>query len=495
MENVMAIDVGTGYAKAAIFYAGMKEPMILIPDNMPMGMRSIAYLCSDGKIQAGSRATGTAIRNIKISLSRETISESVGNKTYDIEPGKVYGEIAKALIILANETLVKKGKQPVYSVVATYPAAFVHSDNPRATIKSVQIMKESIESLIIDGNKIKVVKMLPEPVAAAYESICYERNVKENPITDKSYNIAVFDIGHGTFDVAVVTSTNEKDEPFDVIAQGGDKEVGGRIFDKKIFERFCKTLGHPDELTLNARELEELHFTTAVNIKHGLSNSEKFFENIFSESKGEFVEVGMTRSEFESLIETDLNKTLIATVNAIELAGQKGVKINEIILTGGSSKIIAVEQMLKNAFTSQGINVRSFRPEHAVVFGAARYAFNLEAAPLKQHAEYSYGIFMDETSKVKFLIDSDDELPKKSSAFNITPGFCSTSIRVCRSKNTHCTKKELDYDSCKDLWRYRFDTYANKPHKFVINLDETHKLTVECEYPDGKKITKTKYDD
>lgn len=496
MENVLCIDIGTGFAKAAIIYPGLKEPILLIPHDMPMGMSSVAYVTSDGEIKMkGSPVNCTPVRNIKTRLSEESISVPVGSKTYDIEPGKVYGEIAKALIITANQMLGELGRNPVYKVVVTYPAAFIHSEDPRLTTRCVETIRQSVEALTIDGNKIEVIKMLPEPVAAAYESICYERNVKENPIKDKSYNIAVFDLGHGTFDIAVVTSTDRNDQPFDVVAQGGDKEIGGRIFDDKIFNRICKNLGHPDKIRLTPADEEELHYIKSVDIKHGLTDSDNYYDNFFPKNVGEFVEIGMTKSEFESLIQTDLNSALIKTAEVIDRAKKKNVTINEIVLTGGSSKIKAIEQMLNKAFAGENIKVRSFRPEHAVVFGGARYAFDLEKEPVKQHAEYSYGIFMEENSRVKFLIDSDDEVPKKSRVFNLTPDSCSETIRVCRSKSTLCTAKDLSYSLCNEIWRFRFDTVTGQPHSFFVNLDDTHKVTVECEYPDGKKITKTKYDD
>lgn len=500
MENVMAIDIGTGFSKAAIIFNGAKEPMLLMPNNMPMGMKSVAYIDADGQIKvmhSGIALNCTAVRNIKTRLYEKTISVHVGNREHNIEPGKIYGEIAKELIILANKMLADNGKQPVYKVVITYPAAFIHSENPRLTTKNVEVIRESVEALTIDGNKIEVIKMLPEPVAAAYESICYERNVKENPITDENYNIAVFDLGHGTFDVAVVTSTNQNDQPFDVVAQGGDNEIGGRIFDDKIYDSLCKKLGHPEAVKLTVSELEELHFTKAVDMKHSLSNPEisNAFDNIFSKTAGQYLEIGMTKDEFEALIQTDLNRTLEKTVEVIARAESKGIKINEIVLTGGSSQINAIEKLLTTKFKDNNITVRVFRPEHAVVFGAARYAFNLEKAPVTQHAEYSYGIFMNENSRVKFVIDSNNEVPKRSRVFEMLPSDCSTEIRVCRSKSTLCTAEELNYSACNEIWRYRFDTEANKPHKFVINLDDTHKVTVECEYPDGRKITKSKYDD
>jgi molecular chaperone DnaK (HSP70) len=161
MENVLCIDIGTGFSKAAIIYPGMKEPLLLIPPEMPMGMSSVAYITADGNIATnGSTANCKAIHDIKIKLYEKTISVSVGGKTYDVEPDKIYGEIAKATIILANQTLVKMGKSPVYDVVVTYPAAFVHSDNPRLTTPCVETMRKSIEALCIDGNNVKVIKML-----------------------------------------------------------------------------------------------------------------------------------------------------------------------------------------------------------------------------------------------------------------------------------------------------------------------------------------------
>lgn len=499
MKNVMAIDIGTGFAKAAIVSPDFRDPILLIPGKFPMGIPSIAYVDANGVVKASANSkirNCSIVRNIKTRLSEKTVSVTVSGNRYDLETAKIYGEIARELITVGNEILKEQyASDPVYDVVVTYPAAFIHSENPRLTTKNVETIRESIENLTVDGHKISVVKMIPEPVAAAYEAISFERNVKENPITDENYNVAVFDLGHGTFDVAVVTSTNEPDQPFDVIAQGGDNEIGGRIFDKKIFDRICKNIHESENVELSDNEKQELHFQKVVSIKHSLSNSENVEENIWVNEAGRFIDFEMNRREFEELIDTDINNTLIKTVEIIERASQKGVKIDEIILTGGSSQIVAIERLLKSVFIEQGINVRTFRPEHAVVFGAARYAYNLEKKPLTQHAEYSYGIFIDETSRVKFLIDSEDVVPKVSRQLDISPLSCSTEIRVCRSKSTLCTADSLDYNDCNEVWRYRFDTASRQSHRFTLNLDDTHKVTVECEYPDGSKIVKNRLDD
>lgn len=492
MKSVLAIDIGTGFTKAAMLCDNQREPMILVPEPGRSNMESIAYLDEEGNIKI-NRPIGRhgIIRNIKKDLGNEYTEVNIGDNQYKVKPVEVYGAIAREAISRANKNLCDNGMEPIYNVVVTYPVIFTHnSENPRMR-KALDDIKKNIESHTIDEHKIKVVKMIPEAVAAAYGTVYFERNVKDNPVTDKKYTITMFDLGHGTLDVAVLTSTDDINKPFDVVAQAGDATIGGRFFNDKLFKKICDKIGHPHKIELPPSDLNDIHYKSAVNIKHALSREHTARENYFPRGYEECLEIEITRDEFESLIEVDLASALQTTVHTIQRAMRQGIKkIDEIVITGGSSRIKAIESMLKDEFKSEGIHVRAYQFDNAVVFGAARYGYTLEKkSPVTQHSEYAYGIFDEETGMVKALIAPKDKIPKRSKPYEFVPSNCSKDIWVCRSKEAHCQTDRLYYDECSEVWRFRFDTEAGQPHQVLISIDETHKLKIEMKDHLGKKTT------
>lgn len=487
MENIIAIDVGNGFCKAAILLDPSKDPVSLIPPSMPMGMRSIAYVEPDGTIRVNPRTPprncGT-VRDVKTHLGKPSLQLTEGGITFSVDPGKVYGAVACELIRLANETLASKGLTPCYRVIVTYPSDFIDTPKPG-------IMQRSIEELELDGHKLEVVALIPEPAAAAVDTLFYERNIKDNAVNTEHHNIAVCDIGHGTLDVAVVTSTNKADNPFDLICQTGDPDVCGRVIDEKIYADLCRQMGAPDSFTPTARDYKELRFTHAVDIKHELSGSDPVVYKSFLPENGDFTELSLSREALEKMILTDIRHTLEHVSNMLETAKQKGTTVNEIILTGGTSQIPCIQQMLEQVFGSEGITVRRFRPSHAVVNGAARYA---QTKALAQYAEYSYGIFSDGSENVHLMINSGAQLTAASAPLSFSPRSSSVQLRVCRSKERSCTADILPYRDCDEVRRFRFDCEAQKSHDVTITIDEDHRLIIECKGPDGKTAKQTSFD-
>lgn len=507
MKDVMAIDVGNGSCKVAMSIDASKDPVSLLPPEMPMGMRAVAYASPDGTIEVFPKIErpNRAIRDVKTHLGPEggTVELTEGEVTYSVDAAKVYAALALELINLGNETLKNMGKKPVYRVVLTYPTSFINK-------KQVGIMKKSVEELLVDGHKIEVVAMITESAAAAYDTVSYERIVRSDKVTDDKYSIVVGDIGHGTTDVAVMTSTNDIKEPFDVVCQTGNAEVGGRVFDEKVYDHIVRQLNEEGK-TPSTRDMQELRFKHAVDMKHSLSQDSKTvaYKDYLCDGDEDFSALSLTKEDFESYIRPQVNSILICVNEMMEHAKEKNVKVNEIILTGGSSQVPLIKQEIDKVYGAEGITVRVFRPSFAVVNGAARYAHSLEEtdnkkggakkekkeAGIVQHAEHSYGIYRNNAENtVRLLIDSGDDLPAKSKTYEIYPKGDIVEIRVRRSRSRLCSSDDLPYSECEDVRRFVFNTIPNKAHTVGISIDADRKLSVECRKPDGTVETKNTFE-
>ena len=487
MEHIIAIDVGNGFGKSAIVLDPSKDPLLLTPPHMPLGLPSIAHVAPDGTIHVGAGIhPGCAqVRDVKVHLDKEALQLNAGGTTFTVAPSKIYGAVALELIRLANQSLAERGLAPSYRVVVTYPSSFIDTPKPG-------IMKRSIEALELNGHRLEVVAMLPEPVAAGVDTLYYERNIKADANTDQHYNITVYDLGHGTLDVAVITSTNDKAKPFDLICQTGDPDVGGRVFDEKIFRELCRQLGS----TPTGQDYRQLRFDHAVNMKHELSNAHTSVScvNFLLDGNEEYTELELTKASFEHMILTDIRNTMVSVAQMLETAQKKGVAIQEIVLTGGASQIPLIQRLLEDTFGDAQLRVRQFRPPHAVVGGAARYAFDLQAKPITQYTEYAYGIYGDSDDKVYMLIPAGAALTAGSTPLIMWPNSSDTRIRICRSKDRLCTDQTLPYRQCNEIRRFHFVCQSGRKHEVAITIDEDHRLTVQCKLPDGSTLSQSTFD-
>ena len=217
-----------------------------------------------------------------------------------------------------------------------------------------------------DAGKIaglEVKRIINEPTAAA---LAYGLDSK----TDK--NIAVFDLGGGTFDISILEITS--DGVFEVKATNGDTFLGGENFDEEIInflaEEFQKENGidlRKDQMAL--QRLKE----AAEKAKHELSNVTNTDVNlpfITADASGpKHLNVSLTRAKFESLISSHLNGLATPCLTCLNDSGLDKNEIHEVILVGGSTRIPAVQEKVKEIFgkeASKGVN-----PDEVVAAGAA----------------------------------------------------------------------------------------------------------------------------
>jgi molecular chaperone DnaK len=240
--------------------------------------------------------------------------------------------------------------ESVSEAVITVPAYF--NDSQRQATK--------------DAGKIAgldVKRIINEPTAAA---LAYGLESKQ----DK--NIAVFDLGGGTFDISILEITS--DGVFEVKATNGDTFLGGENFDEDIInflaEEFQKTEGidlRKDQMAL--QRLKE----AAEKAKHELSNVNSTDVNlpfITADASGpKHLNVNLTRAKFEDLIGNDLQALAKPCLTCLDDSGLDKNEIDEVILVGGSTRIPAVQERVKEIFgkePSKGVN-----PDEVVAAGAA----------------------------------------------------------------------------------------------------------------------------
>ena len=313
----------------------------------------------------------------------------------------------------------------------------------------------------------------------------------------------VYDLGHGTFDVAVVSATTDQNEPFKQITQDGDSQIGGRILDELLYQEACRQLEDQlDFVPENANDVERIH-QLVVEIKHELSR-EMDSERDFVSSEGDAV-VHVTRKQFEEMIRETLQPTFEKVDELLRRADEKNVKVSEIVLTGGSSEIPYIKNCLET-MTGKEIPVIKHRPTDAVVFGAARFAFNMpdineenvkvevggQNGILTQITEYAYGVVLPKQplmEEVEYMIQPGQTLPATTKAF-VVCGDDRIKIRVRRSRHRGVSNPPTDRQNCEYYCDLPFEVGKNERCEFTMTLDENRFIQVTCRRTDGKTISK-----
>lgn len=504
-EPVISGDVGNGYAKAAILEDPARDPIFLMPDSLRAGMPSTAYVSQDGKIEVyGVKRTAGKwpVRAVKTRLAEQTIEWTDGRgRTFRTEPGKVYAAIARDMVKLANETRKLQGKPPVYKLLLTYPADF--KDRP----ERLNLMKQSVESVELDGHRLEVVRMLSEPAAVAVDYEYYVRHLAQNPITADHYTVLVYDLGDGTFDVAVVTAYARGSKDCDLICQTGDPEIGGRKFDMLI----CAELESQIRRQLGDRAVINREFLRgiAIEMKHELSDAQ-LSERDIPIGDGE-AHLALTRADFEKMIMPQILQTLNMVQSQLDEAAGKGVKVDAVVLSGGSSQIPLISRVLED-LTEHNIPVKLYRPSVGVAYGAARAAYYCRPIAdndqkggtpqnpspgkkvITQHCERSCGIQI--AGKVHFLLDESAELPCTSKKFNLcTAPDSHTTFRLRRARDPMPGAGQADGSQCEDIRWLSLDLPANQSCSVTMKMDENRCITLECRLPDGKTVRKNTFQD
>lgn len=544
-KYVLGCDIGNGYGYVSLLMNENEDPVSLFPNKYGLtgiGMPTAAYVAppdgkeiivfKDGKTAEAIYKSNPAqmVRAIKTRFKEKTIK--IPNIEQPVETGEIYSAITRDLIYLAEEKLKNLNIKPVYDVVFTFPAAFADD----AAI--LEMMQKNIEKIKIDGNKINVLGRLPEPAAVAIDYLHYMQHIapKEIRITEKKFTVLVYDLGHGTFDTAVVTAQSEG-TPYVLHSKAGLPEIGGKNFDEVLYQELINVLEKQYGYVPKNERQREIVREEAVKAKIGLSTNETVSASVINED--EYCEVEITKERFEELTEHLLIQTLELVQNVLDESSSAGIKIDAIVLSGGASQMPMVLNGLKELVEDE-YPVALYRPGEAVSFGAARFAYGIprtipapkplpapkldpsstqvhkpgkEKTPedkkditaprktnqiIEQLTDCCYGLWMPSEDKlegeVEFVIQSGRSRPTTSNRVEFFTASSRVIVKVYRSKGKNRNLKSANVGECDSILWVPFDVISGKKYEVSITVLENYGIEVELRAETGETIKKTTSD-
>lgn len=383
MSKVIGIDLGTTNSVVAVMEGG--EPVVIPNAEGSRLTPSVVGFSKTGERLVGQLAKRQAVSNPKRTIV--SIKRHMGSD-YKVEiDGKSYTpqEISAMILQKLKQDAEAYLGEPVTEAVITCPAYF--TDSQRQATK--------------DAGKIaglNVLRIINEPTAS---SLAYGLD----KINDgKEHTFLVYDLGGGTFDVSILDLA---DGVFEVKASNGNGHLGGDDFDARVMDwiadQFKKQNGFElkrDPMT-NQR-LKEAGEKAKIELSGVMSTEINLpFLTVDSDGQPVHFDATLSRAEFNRITE-DLVQATVAPIDiAMKDAGVTAADIEKILLVGGSSRIPAVQELIKNKFgkePNKGIN-----PDESVAVGAAIQAgvlkgevkdvLLLDVTPLSLGIETLGGVF------------------------------------------------------------------------------------------------------
>ena len=352
MSKVVGIDLGTTNSVVALIEGG--EPTVIVNQEGDRTTPSVVAFTDDGERLVGKPAKNQAIQNPEKTIA--SIKRKMGTNTKVKAGDKEYTpqEISAAVLSKLKDAAESYLGESVTKAVITVPAYF--EDGQR---------KATMEAGEIAG--LEVLRILNEPTAAA---MAYGLDTKQDEI------IMVFDLGGGTFDVSIMEIS--EGGVFDVLGISGDNLLGGDDFDTKIMDWIIAEFKSQSGIDLSTDKMAMQRIKDAAErAKIELSAGQKTTINLpflsADQNGPKHFNAEMTRSKFEQLAD-DLFKRIEKPVKeALELAEGRlksgAIKLDEVLLVGGSTRIPAVADLVKK-LTNLEPN-KSINPDEAVAIGAA----------------------------------------------------------------------------------------------------------------------------
>ena len=347
MSKIIGIDLGTTNSCVAVMEGG--KPTVIANQEGARTTPSVVAFTKNGERLVGEPAKRQAVTNADNTIS--SIKRDMGTDRGRTIDGKKYSPQQISAMILqklkadAENYLGEK----VTEAVITVPAYF--NDAQRQATK--------------DAGKIAgldVKRIINEPTAAA---LAYGLD------NEKEQKIMVYDLGGGTFDVSIIEIG---DGVIEVLATNGDTHLGGDDFDQKIIDWMVKEFKNANgvDLSTDKMALQRLK-EAAEKAKKELSSATTTNINlpfISMNANGPLhFDMNLTRAKFDELTHDLVERTAIPVQNALKDAGLTSADLGKVLLVGGSTRIPAVQEKVKQ-LTGHEPN-KSLNPDECVALGAS----------------------------------------------------------------------------------------------------------------------------
>ncbi|CAG9807767.1 unnamed protein product [Chironomus riparius] len=369
----IGIDLGTTYSCVGVFQHGKVD---IIANEMGNRTTPSYVAFNDSERLIGDAAKNQVAVNAKNTVfdAKRLIGRRFDDEKIQADmkhwPFKVYNDCGKPKIEIEFKGEVKRfAPEEVSSMVLTkmreIAETYLGKKINDACITVPAYFNDSQRQATKDAGAIaglNVLRIINEPTAAAL-AYGLDKNLKGER------NVLIFDLGGGTFDVSILTI--DEGSLFEVKSTAGDTHLGGEDFDNRLVTHFAEEFKRKfkKDLSGNVRALRRLR-TACERAKRTLSSSTEASIEIDALHDGVDFYSKITRARFEELNMDLFRSTLEPVEKALKDAKLDKGKIDDVVLVGGSTRIVKIQKMLQEFFCGKALNL-SINPDEAVAYGAA----------------------------------------------------------------------------------------------------------------------------